>query len=352
MLFTVAVALLCAPGGIGFAPALPHLREDSVIYEIDPSKFGSGAVGDKGLDSIVNHIDYITALGVSAVSFTTTPSSLKDDEPAIRAIRDADLGVIVPFGAAVSPKSVVGWTAQPDDLKSPALPAKRWIGGFSDGDASGNVHAGGYSSVSDDRWRKDVFQFVRDETVTPSGFEKTLDAFRSGYGDAADGLLLRLTPPAGPRLKEALRGDVREMAQAWALLFTFPGVPMLEFGDEIGMAGFDDPMNWDQGSADKATLQKIQALITLRRQRPSLYRGTYEVIVDDDPNHVFGFERHDRFESTLVFFNNSDDNWSETLARGRFGTNLLTDLVTGTTYGQSSRLIVAVPAHGFVIIGN
>jgi alpha-glucosidase len=71
--------------------------------------------------------------------------------------------------------------------------------------------------------------------------------------------------------------DRRHVGLAWQL--TFPGVPSLFYGDEIGLGGADDdqarsPMPWhDRGRWDDATRSFTRRLIGLRRSSPALRHG-------------------------------------------------------------------------------
>ena len=61
------------------------------------------------------------------------------------------------------------------------------------------------------------------------------------------------------------------------VLFTFPGSPMVYYGDEAGMEGFEDPFNrgsYPWGKEDQGLKTWFTNLGHLRRQRVSLQRGT------------------------------------------------------------------------------
>jgi glycosidase len=70
------------------------------------------------------------------------------------------------------------------------------------------------------------------------------------------------------------------LAVAWAFLMTTKGIPLIYYGDEIGMAGGGDPdnrrpMQWDGLATEQAWLrEQIASLAALRAAHPALRRGT------------------------------------------------------------------------------
>jgi glycosidase len=70
------------------------------------------------------------------------------------------------------------------------------------------------------------------------------------------------------------------VAVAYTLLFTTPGIPMIYYGDEIGLPGAGDPDNrrfmpWSGYTANQTALRdRLGALAKLRAQHPATRRGT------------------------------------------------------------------------------
>jgi alpha-glucosidase len=79
-----------------------------------------------------------------------------------------------------------------------------------------------------------------------------------------------------PRVR-TLVGPESVVAAA-GLLFTFPSMPMLTYGDEIGMEGtFGEdgrrPMPWDEKDWDATTLATYRGLVAARQRSVALRRG-------------------------------------------------------------------------------
>src|SRR5260370_42664223 len=86
-----------------------------------------------------------------------------------------------------------------------------------------------------------------------------------------------------PRIATIVGDDEARVRVAVTLLFTYPGVPSVYYGDEIGLKGGGDPdtrrcMSWDprEWNADRRVLH--QALMKLRRTSPALRRGGYQLL--------------------------------------------------------------------------
>lgn len=82
------------------------------------------------------------------------------------------------------------------------------------------------------------------------------------------------------RFLTLLHGDTQRMQLAVALLLTYPGMPCIYYGDEIGMEGGNDPdcrrcFDWDSAHWNQALFTTYQQLIALRKQREELRCGAY-----------------------------------------------------------------------------
>ncbi len=94
------------------------------------------------------------------------------------------------------------------------------------------------------------------------------------------------------RFLTLLQGDMQRMKLAIGWLFSWIGVPCLYYGDEIGLAGENDPFcrapfPWDQAHWNGELLAHTQQLARLRQQSPALRRGALQMLYAQDETLVF-----------------------------------------------------------------
>ncbi len=95
-----------------------------------------------------------------------------------------------------------------------------------------------------------------------------------------------------PRIRSVVGGNDALHRLAAVVQLTYPGVPGLYYGDEIGL--LDDPhlasrgcMVWDEGRWDHDLLAFYRALIALRRRSPILQRGGFQVLAVEEDTLAF-----------------------------------------------------------------
>lgn len=80
------------------------------------------------------------------------------------------------------------------------------------------------------------------------------------------------------RVRSLVGEDSRHVDVAAGMLLTMPGIPMITYGDEIGMHGDTGedgrrPMPWDEHHWDTRLLSVFRGLVAARRESPALRHG-------------------------------------------------------------------------------
>ena len=113
------------------------------------------------------------------------------------------------------------------------------------------------------------------------------------------------------RFLHSVGKDVRKQKLAAALQLLLPGMPMIYYGDEVGMDGGMDPdcrrgMLWDPDRQDRELLGYYQALIRIRHDFPVLTEGTItEQYADDDAGLIY-MERMLNGQHIVLIFHTKD----------------------------------------------
>jgi glycosidase len=131
------------------------------------------------------------------------------------------------------------------------------------------------------------------------------------------------------------------MANAFAIIFTLPGVPLLYYGDELGMPGAGDPdnrrfMQWSGYTQGQTFLRdRVRALAAVRAAHPALRRGARQTLHVSQNTLVYKLE--DGGDVVYVAINRGDG--AEPVQNLPAGT--LTDEIDGSTHQGPSPTIPA-----------
>ncbi|MEK8048238.1 glycoside hydrolase family 13 protein [Ideonella margarita] len=109
-----------------------------------------------------------------------------------------------------------------------------------------------------------------------------------------------------------VRTAKQKQSLAWLFQMSYPGAPTIYYGDEVGLAGGDDPDNrrpypWadEGGQPDLALLAQMKQLTTMRHAHPVLRRGTLLAPLQVG-THTLVLGRQLGKDWAITAFNNAD----------------------------------------------
>ncbi len=129
--------------------------------------------------------------------------------------------------------------------------------------------------------------------LASADFEAQLSAFRATVPwDVVVRQFNLLDSHDTPRLLTLMGGDRAQASVARFLLFTYPGVPCVYYGDEVGVEGGRDPDNrrcmpWDRESWDIEWLEGWKAMIRHRKALAALNGGAYQTLLAQENTFAF-----------------------------------------------------------------
>jgi neopullulanase len=113
-----------------------------------------------------------------------------------------------------------------------------------------------------------------------------------------------------PRFLTSVGGDLAALRLALTFLFSYPGVPCLFYGDEVGLAGRQDPecraaFQWSEDNWNRDLRVLARDLIQMRKSHPALRWGDYQRRYADEG--VYAFERSFEDDRLAIVLNASEE---------------------------------------------
>ncbi|UQZ33335.1 alpha-glycosidase [Paenibacillus sp. PK3_47] len=214
--------------------------------------------------------------------------------------------------------------------------------------------------------REAVLEFFAQQSTGPIRFMEQVLHQEALYNDQANMGMFQLlgshdTLRFLTACKEGGRGwdrestAMRRMRLAVFFQMTYTGIPMIYYGDEIGMEGATDPhcrkpMIWQEQEPAGELYKWYKQLISLRRKYDTLQKGSFRPWFTDEVRGVVGYVRRFEQNKTGMIINNSPNHYQLQLHTFCPGKNVLTDLLTGLTIRNTGRILVEIEPFGCLML--
>lgn len=145
-------------------------------------------------------------------------------------------------------------------------------------------------------------------TIDSKAFRDRIVRLYHTYSIAANQKMLNLLGSHDTdRFLTRVKGDAVKFRAAAAIMFFYPGIPCVYYGDEIGMEGGYDPdcrrtFDWEEDNWDRETRNLIKKLMMLKKE-PALSAGTFGV---EEKDGIITFTRSAATQTVQLRVNGTD----------------------------------------------
>jgi cyclomaltodextrinase len=174
-------------------------------------------------------------------------------------------------------------------------------------DPSGWLQGDTCDTVMNYRWREAVLRYFAYGQSSSGQFREELANLRANLPwEIILAAYNLLSSHDTPRFLTLCGGDRYKFMAALVFQFSYPGIPALYYGDEIGIEGDKDPdcrktMRWERQEQDRVILEATKTLVGLRQKYRALRQGSYSELFLGDS--LFAFVRSCGNEQILAVFN-------------------------------------------------
>ncbi|MDP4143544.1 MAG: glycoside hydrolase family 13 protein [Bacillota bacterium] len=223
-----------------------------------------------------------------------------------------------------------------------------------------------FDGITNYKFREAVHDFFAKGDISVSEFNSLLTKNRMTYSDQANRTMFNLLDSHDTERFltdcKRLRGmendecSIELMKLAVFFQMTYIGLPIIYYGDEIGMMGAMDPdcrkpMIWDSKYQNHNILEFYKKLIDIRKNSDALTNGEFRTWIEDSKQGVFGYIRFGNTESMGVLLNNSNKlRVVSTEVKWKDYSSKITDLLSGREYIINEKVSFEIPPFGCLLL--
>lgn len=163
-----------------------------------------------------------------------------------------------------------------------------------------------FDGVTNYRLKDIILDYVLTHVLDGEDFGYEVDTLFSSLRQNATGMLNLLGSHDTERILTKLQGNADLLRIALTIQMTLPGIPMVYYGDEVGLTGENDPgcrrcMTWDESQWNRQIYQDVSRLISLRQHHHALSHGKPQKL--GFYNGVFAYKQQYQNDEVIIVTN-------------------------------------------------
>jgi len=207
--------------------------------------------------------------------------------------------------------------------------------------------------------REIALQFFVEKTITADAFDKHLNSMNQNYPPVTQEVMLNLLGSHDtPRIFTLCKGNKEKVKLCIIFLMTYIGVPMIYYGDEVGLRGGNDPgcrkcMTWNIDFQNNEIYKFYQQCIQIRKKYSALREGSFQTLLAK--KEVYSFMRKREEETIIVIMNlksHSKEIYINLSKKGIKGDHFLDLLSRRKYFPQKGKIQILLPKVSAVILVN
>jgi len=226
-----------------------------------------------------------------------------------------------------------------------------------------------FDGITNYKFRKYLVSFACDNCVSSIHFWNNVVSNEMNYKTSSLSFFANLISSHDvKRILTQMDGNKELVKLIFGVVMTYRGIPLLYYGDEIGLEGGDDPDNrrtmiWEEKSQDLDLKNFIVKLGKLRKLKKVFAYGTVNII-RNLPNRIIGFERTISKQNTLeqnienvfilVNFDSESSNFNLKKSELSFENNKdeLTSYFDGRTFkfNEDKHIDICLEGYDFIVL--
>ncbi|MFC1569525.1 alpha-amylase family glycosyl hydrolase [bacterium] len=202
-----------------------------------------------------------------------------------------------------------------------------------------------HSTMNYKYFRDPVLKFIGKGQGSAKEFDQTLTTGRNLYPLQASLSMMNLMGSHDTeRIIHQADGNVRRVMLAALFSMTYPGVPHIYYGDEVGLEGGKDPdnrrtfpWNWKSSHKRRGVHDFYRKLVRLRHRYSALRTGQFKSVFST--GKTFAYIREDQDHRFLIILHNENQINTVCIPLGKCGfrkNNRFKDLLNGKRYVMTS----------------